>query len=138
MYLQDRLWQLELNRRAAKGTLAEIIGNAAVETDKISRTVGFYLLANQSLPFVTPESMDILQAYCDGINSFMEANPSSKPFEARLLDETILPFNPIDLIAISKIWAWDTSKNHMEEVQRYKLLQQNISMERISELMPIQ
>ncbi|MHA1974574.1 MAG: penicillin acylase family protein [Candidatus Hodarchaeales archaeon] len=38
---QDRFWQMELNRRTANGTLSEIFGELALETDIASRTFGF-------------------------------------------------------------------------------------------------
>src|SRR5215216_5398086 len=38
---QDRLWQLELNRRAARGRLAEIFGPTTVNADRAARTVGY-------------------------------------------------------------------------------------------------
>src|SRR3989304_1025296 len=38
---QDRLWQMELNRRAASGTLAELLGEQALEIDRMTRRIGF-------------------------------------------------------------------------------------------------
>jgi penicillin G amidase len=39
-HAQDRLWQMEMNRRVAAGRLAEVLGPAALDTDKFLRTVG--------------------------------------------------------------------------------------------------
>lgn len=38
---QDRLWQLELNRRAARGKLAEIFGPSTVNADRAARITGY-------------------------------------------------------------------------------------------------
>ena len=38
---QDRLWQMEVNRRAASGTLAELLGEQALEIDRMTRRIGF-------------------------------------------------------------------------------------------------
>jgi penicillin amidase len=45
VHAQDRLWQLSLNRRVAQGRLAEIVGPAAVDTDRFLRTLGIYRAA---------------------------------------------------------------------------------------------
>src|SRR5215204_1707839 len=37
----DRLWQMDLFRRTARGELAEIFGNLALDQDKLHRTYGF-------------------------------------------------------------------------------------------------
>src|SRR5688572_10881570 len=41
VHAQDRLWQMEVQRRAAAGRLAEALGPAALPTDRFMRTVGF-------------------------------------------------------------------------------------------------
>ncbi|MEE9308880.1 MAG: penicillin acylase family protein, partial [Spirochaetia bacterium] len=40
VHAQDRLWQMELNRRLANGRLSEIFGKSAFEADRFVRTVG--------------------------------------------------------------------------------------------------
>ena len=44
---QDRLFQMELNRRLATGTLSEIVGKDAISTDKAVRTFGFHRIARR-------------------------------------------------------------------------------------------
>jgi len=38
---EDRLWQLELNRRVARGRLAEILGPGFVGADRVVRVTGY-------------------------------------------------------------------------------------------------
>src|SRR5260370_453428 len=47
VHAQDRLWQMELMRRAGAGRLAEILGERAVPGDRYLRTLGLYRLAEQ-------------------------------------------------------------------------------------------
>jgi penicillin amidase len=83
---QDRLWQLELNRRAARGWLAEIFGLTTVNADRAVRITG-YTDAELDAQFaiLTAEEQEIFDAYLGGINRYLaEAalNPVSKlPFE---------------------------------------------------------
>src|ERR671912_1899658 len=81
---QDRLWQLELNRRAARGRLAEIFGPSTVNADRAARTVG-YTDAELDAQFatLTAEEQQIFDAYLGGINRYLiEAalNPLKLPF----------------------------------------------------------
>ena len=44
VHAQDRLWQMELNRRTATGRLSELFGALALDTDRAVRTFGFHRL----------------------------------------------------------------------------------------------
>ena len=91
---QDRLWQLELNRRAARGRLAEVFGpgpgNSFLNADRAARTTG-YTGAELDAQFamLTAEEQEIFDAYLGGINRYIgEAalDPLSKlPFEFHAL-----------------------------------------------------
>src|SRR5829696_10172491 len=69
---QDRLWQLELNRRAARGRLAEIFGPSTVNADRAARVVG-YTDAELDAQFatLTSEEQQIFDAYLSGINRYL-------------------------------------------------------------------
>src|SRR5918992_6021622 len=69
---QDRLWQLELNRRAARGRLAEIFGPSTVNADRAARVVG-YTDAELDAQFatLTAEEQQIFDAYLGGINRYL-------------------------------------------------------------------
>jgi penicillin amidase len=70
---EDRLWQLELNRRAARGRLAEILGPSAVPADRVARIVG-YTDDELDAQFarLSPEEQDIFFGYRDGINRYLD------------------------------------------------------------------
>jgi len=48
VHAQDRLWQIEFNRRLASGRLSEVLGPSALPTDRFLRTLGF--IASRSAP----------------------------------------------------------------------------------------
>lgn len=88
---QDRLWQLELNRRAARGRLAEIFGPGSLPADTFARTTG-YTDAELDAQFAAldPEVQRIFTAYRDGINRYLAdvvaRDPVNKlPFEFHAL-----------------------------------------------------
>ena len=77
---QDRLWQLELNRRAARGRLAEIFGPTTVNADRAARITG-YTDAELDTQFamLTPEEQEIFDAYLAGINRYLAEAKINRP-----------------------------------------------------------
>ena len=47
VHAQDRLWQIEFNRRLAAGRLAEVLGPSALPTDQFLRTLGVHRAAQR-------------------------------------------------------------------------------------------
>lgn len=88
---QDRLWQLELNRRAATGRLSEIFGASTLAADRLVRTVGYTGEELDSLfARMPPDEQAIYQAYAAGINRYLAevvaADPARRlPFEFHAL-----------------------------------------------------
>jgi len=101
---QDRLWQLELNRRAARGRLAEIFGPSTVNADRAVRITG-YTDAELDAQFatLTSEEQEIFDAYLAGINRYIgeiALNPLVKlPFEFHALGFFPQPWTRRDSIA---------------------------------------
>ncbi|MBA3766264.1 MAG: penicillin acylase family protein, partial [Acidobacteria bacterium] len=59
----DRLWQMDLLRRTARGELAEIFGNTVLEEDKRHRILGFAVLAETLATRTSAETRAALDAY---------------------------------------------------------------------------
>jgi penicillin amidase len=64
VHAQDRLFQMDVRRRQADGTLAELLGPAALPTDVQLRTIGLHRAAARSLPALSDDARAVLQAYC--------------------------------------------------------------------------
>ena len=62
-HAQDRLWQMEINRRIAAGRLAEAFGEGALDTDKFLRTIGIARTAQSIYQNLDAEHRDLLDAY---------------------------------------------------------------------------
>ena len=78
VHAQDRLFQMELLRRLARGELAEALGPKLVDTDRLFRSLGIRPHADryvQTLDRNSP-SVKALQAYLDGINQFQASQPA--------------------------------------------------------------
>ena len=103
---QDRLFQMEIMRRLARGELAEVLGPKLVDTDKLFRSLRIRERAASYLTELDPQSPAFLalQAYLDGINQFQANNPN--PVEFDLLGITPRPFTAEDTISVAGYMAY--------------------------------
>src|ERR1043165_5184527 len=103
---QDRLWQMDLLRRTARGELAEVLGPLALDQDKQHRTYGFGALADATTAQLAPAERAILEAYAAGVNAYADAlDAKSLPPEFQILQYRPRPWRPADSIIIGKIFA---------------------------------
>ena len=71
VHAQDRFWEMDVRRHITAGRLSEMFGDAQVETDTFVRTLGWRDVAEAELELLTPETLDALQAYADGVNAYL-------------------------------------------------------------------
>jgi penicillin amidase len=114
-HAQDRLWQMELNRRVGAGRLSEILGRAALNQDRFLRTWGFYRAAQAALPSLEPRTLEYLRAYAAGVNAFISAG--NLPLEFTLTGAKPEPWQPADSIVWAKMLAYDLSANWRDELE---------------------
>ncbi|MEN1936469.1 penicillin acylase family protein [Paenibacillus sp. 102] len=134
---QDRLFQMDLSRRQASGTLSEVIGKAALDKDKLFRTLGLRRAAEASENQYTGEAKDALQSFADGINAFIkEAKKDGKlPVEFHLLGYEPAEWTPVDSLTIGKYMAFDLGGHWHGQAFRFWALQ-HLSKEQAYELFP--
>lgn len=110
---QDRLFQMDLSRRQASGRLAEVVGEAAVETDKHFRTFSLRAAAEASYDGYDDDAKAVLQYFAEGVNAFIEESIEEKtlPYEFALLGYTPEQWTEIDTLTIGKFMAYDLGGN---------------------------
>ena len=120
---QDRLWQMDLLRRVARGQLSEILGPAALRIDKQFRVLGFSQAAQRDTTLMDAESRAVLEAYARGVNRFIEQNQGRLPVEFSLLKYKPEPWLPSDTFVISG-YMYETLTNTWEgELNRAKVIE---------------
>ena len=98
---RDRLFQLDLQRRTASGTLAELLGPAVLASDIQSRTIGLRRAADRSLGLLSPEGLRALDAFAAGVNAYATTNPLPLEYLGLELD-AFEPWTPADSMTIAK------------------------------------
>src|SRR5258708_26859990 len=71
VHAQDRLFQMDVSRRLAAGTLAELLGSGALAQDVQLRTIRSRRAAERALPSQSPRVKAILAAYTPGVNAYL-------------------------------------------------------------------
>ena len=105
----DRLWQMDLFRRTARGELAEILGvgpnNLAIDQDKLHRTYGFAQAAETEYTNASPRARAVLDAYARGVNAYAASlDPKSMPPEFQILQYGFRPWTGADSLIVVKIF----------------------------------
>ncbi|MDC6364843.1 MULTISPECIES: penicillin acylase family protein [Flavobacteriaceae] len=112
VHAQDRLWQMELLRRVAKGGLAEVFGADLVKTDKFFLSLGIDEHSAETVAGLDMESeMTILsQSYLDGVNEFIANGPT--PIEFYLTGLEKKPFSLEDIYNAVGYMAFSFAQAH--------------------------
>ena len=115
---QDRLWQMDLLRRAARGQLSEVLGPATLEIDKDFRVLNFSRAADRDLAMMSPDIRRIMEAYARGVNHFIEQHATSLPIEFTLLNYKPQPWQPTDSLVIACYMYRTLTDTREEEMGR--------------------
>ena len=115
---QDRAFQLELLHRVARGRLAELVGPAALPLDCLARRIGFFRAAQEQWPLLDADVRADLEAYSAGVN----AGRTIVPHELALLGGSMLPWDPVDSLAIAKVLSFKLAANWDAELVRLRVL----------------
>jgi penicillin G amidase len=118
---QDRLWQMDLLRRVARGQLSEILGPATINIDKQFRTLGFSRAADRDYSQVDPATRSVFEAYARGVNHFIEQHSEQLPIEFTLLKYKPAPWSPTDTLVISGYMYETLTDTWEEELDRAKV-----------------
>lgn len=136
VHAQDRLWQLELNRRIAAGRMAEILGPNAVDTDRFLRSLGVRRNAEAILANLAPDTRAALDAYAKGINAYLANRTGPLPPEFLITGAPApAPWQPVDSIGWQTMMAWDLGANWSQELLRMRL-SQRLSLDQINAFLP--
>jgi penicillin G amidase len=123
IHASERLYQMEIQRRAGQGRLAEIAGADLIGVDRFIRTLGFNRLAESSFAALRPETQAYLQAYADGVNAFLATHKGRLPPEFLILGDDPEPWRPADSIVWGKLMSLQLSQNYAIEEDRAQLAQ---------------
>nr|WP_245852676.1 penicillin acylase family protein [Isoptericola jiangsuensis] len=144
VHAQDRFFEMDYRRHVTAGRLAELVGDvpAAIEADKVVRTLGWRQVAEEEWNLVSPETRSYLQAYARGVNAYLaDRAPDDLAVEYTVLGTTVdvatpAPWDPVDSLAWLKAMAWDMRGNYDDELGRALAYSTLEDVDAVEELYP--
>ncbi|HPF01699.1 MAG TPA: penicillin acylase family protein [Bacteroidales bacterium] len=133
---QERLWQMDLIRRVTTGRLSEIFGKDYVQTDLFLRSLEMTAKSKMVLSGESHEIMTAIQAYCDGVNAYIDVSGRKLPPEFRILSYRPDPWKPEDVANIIGYMGWDLASANLSSDISYHRLMKRFGPEKAVELIP--
>jgi penicillin G amidase len=121
VHAQERLFQMEMQRRYGAGRLSEILGPDAVAVDRQMRVLGLYRAAEAEIPFLSAAMNRALEAYAAGVNAFLRSRRGALPPEFLLLGFAPEPWRPADSLVWGKLMAVLVGGNYRGELLRARM-----------------
>lgn len=135
-HAQDRLWQMDFNRRIAQGRVSELVGPAGLEVDRFIRTLGVQQIARRMVEELDSDTRAHVAAYVAGINAALAARTGPLPPEFILTRAPApAPWTAQDSAAWAVMMALDLGQTWRDEIARL-LLAARLSKAQIDELRP--
>ena len=121
---QDRLWQMDSLRRFAAGDLSEVVGPAALESDRESRRLRIRRLAERAYTTLPAADRIAMAAYARGVNAFINTHLESLPLEFTLLQYQPRPWSVVDCLIVSLYMFRDLTTTWHDEIVKRDMLGQ--------------
>ena len=122
VHAQDRLWQMEFNRRIGNGTLSAALGESTVDADRFLRTVGLRRSAERDWALADDDMCAIIDAYAAGVNAYIETHRDRLPLEFTILGVDPAPWTPVDILAWGKVMSLNLGGNYEMELLRARII----------------
>ncbi len=103
-----RLWQMEIQTHNAAGRVSEVVGEKALDNDRMQRRIGLGYGAEAAQEYISkdPESKKMIDAYCKGVNAYIQSlKAKNYPIEYKLLDYAPEEWTPVKVALLLKNMA---------------------------------
>jgi len=130
---QDRLWQMDLLRRASSGDLSEIFGDVALSYDRENRTLGMRQAAERAAADASPEIRELLQDYARGVNDNIAERGTRLPIEFVALGYKPRAWTPADTYLIS-LYMYKTLTSTWKEKLNRQWITEKVGAERARDM----
>lgn len=132
---RERLFQLSTIASAVRGELADFFGDGSLEDDIYLRTWGIPTISKKIIQNYDKEAMMVSQAFCDGINAYIDEIGNRVPPEFKILGKKPIKWLPSDLAGHGRMMAHDLQQSWKSEIM-FGLVEQYYGPDKTAELMP--
>ena len=133
---QDRLWQMDITRRFAAGELSEILGPDLIRHDREQRILLLPAVAERAAVALHPEERRMSEAYCAGVNAFIESHRNNLPIEFRVLRYQPRPWRIEDSFLLGANMMKSLNHGTVEDERIREIVTAKLGTELAAELYP--
>ena len=120
VHARDRMFQMDLMRRAASGQISELAGARALPLDRAMRVLGLRHRAEADAASLPPDTRAMLEAYARGVNAYLGAHGRWSALQFAVLGRPA-PWTPVDSLLWGKTMGMYLSGNWRSELSRAAL-----------------
>ncbi len=135
LHAQERLFSMDIVRRAGEGRMSEVFGPQTIPFDKMFLTIGLKKFAEENYSRITPEVKKILEAYSRGVNYFIQNSKDNLPVEFDVLGYEPYPWKPEHSLIIIRMMAWQLNISWWSDFTFAELVQK-FGADKVKEILP--
>ena len=135
LHAKERMFQMDIARRAGEGRLSEVLGNKTIQFDKMFRIIGLDRVIKRDFSKIDSATRIFLEKYSKGVNSYLENNIGNVGLEFDLLGYKPERWKPEHSLIIGKLLAWELNISWWTDIT-YSLLAEKFGSEKVKEILP--
>jgi len=135
VHAQERMFQMDMLRRAAEGRLSEIFGGVTLPYDRMFLSIGILRTVQRDVSKLPPQIYDQLKAYSDGVNSYIQEKKGSLPIEFDVMAYEPYLWKPEHSMMIAKLMAWQLNLSWWTDIT-FTMLVQKLGEEKARGIIP--
>jgi len=135
LHARERMFSMDMIRRAGEGRLSEIFGSETVPFDRMFRTVGLSRTAKMIKEKMNPEGLKLLEAYSSGVNYYLEEKKNKYPVEFDVLGYQPEKWKPEHSIIVIRMMAWELNLSWWTDLTFTELVQK-LGEEKVKKILP--
>jgi penicillin amidase len=111
---------MDMTRLAGRGELSTLFGEKTTDTDKLLLTLGFYRTAKREYAAMPQEYRDIIEAYTEGVNAYLDT-AGRLPREYAILGAKPQPWLPEDSVVVGTLMAYSLTRSVKADLVLYRI-----------------
>ncbi|MFO7525338.1 MAG: penicillin acylase family protein [Ignavibacteriaceae bacterium] len=135
LHAQERMFTMDLIRRAGEGRLSEILGEKTIPFDKMFRTVGIKRNIEKNFDLYNPDVLKILKSYSAGVNLYIAEAKGKYPIEFDVLGYDPYEWEPIHSLIIVRLLGWELNMSWWVDFTFAQIVQK-FGKEKALEILP--
>ena len=135
LHAQERLFTMDLARRAGEGRLSELLGEKTIPFDKMFRTIGIKRKIENNFHLYNSKVISILKSYSAGINLYIREAKGKYPIEFDVLGYDPYEWEPIHSLIIVRLLGWELNMSWWVDFTFAQIVQK-FGKERALEILP--